>query len=371
MTRVSIAAMAVDAAIIGGGVVGLACAAAIARAPHLGKSTVVLERHRALGTETSSRNSEVIHAGLYYAPGSIKATTCVRGAELLYGWCAARGVPHARCGKIVVAVAHDEIGALEALAARATENGARVERVTAARAMEREPEVRCVAALLSPNTGVVDSHALVGSLASEVEARGGIVAKGRRVVAAERTGDRWTLSCEGPAGDERISAARVVNAAGLWADEVAALFGVDLPQYFVKGSYFRVKRPIVRGLVYPLPPRDGAGLGVHTTVDLAGNVRLGPDAEPARSREDYAVDESRRGAFHAAASRYLPSLRETDLEPDTAGIRPKIAVAASGQATGGDFVLRAEASAVHLAGIESPGLTAALALAERVVTLLS
>jgi len=349
--------MEVDAAVVGGGIVGLACAAAFA---HDGKTVVVLERHRGLGTETTSRNSEVIHAGLYYPPGSLKATTCVRGAELLYAWCAARGVPHARCGKMIVA-ADGETEALAKLARNAAENGAHVEPIGADRAREREPRVRCVAALWSPNTGIVDSHALVASVASEIERRGGVVARGRRVVAAEPRADGWTLAVDGVAGREEIAAACVVNAAGLFADEVAAMFGVQLQQRFVKGSYFRLKRPLVRSLVYPLPPANGS-LGIHTTIDLAGGVRLGPDAEPARSREDWSVDESRRGAFHAAASRYLEGLREDDLAPDMAGIRPKIA--------GGDFVMRLERGVVHLAGIESPGLTASLAIAERVVKLL-
>ncbi|HEY1955378.1 MAG TPA: NAD(P)/FAD-dependent oxidoreductase [Polyangiaceae bacterium] len=351
--------MEVDAAIIGGGVVGLACASALARA---GKTTVVLEKFRTLGSVTTSRNSEVIHAGLYYAPGSLKATTCVRGAALLYAWCAERQVPHARCGKLVVATSDVELGALDALAARAKENGATVELVGRDRIAELEPNVRAIAALHSPSTGIVSSHALALSLAADVESHGGILAKARRVVAAEPAADRWKLACEGPAGDETVTAARVVNAAGLWADEIASLFGVTLAQRFMKGSYFHVKRAVTRALVYPLPPADGS-LGIHTTVDLAGAVRLGPDAEPARSREDYGVDESRRSVFFEAASRYLQNLRIDDLTPDCAGIRPKHA--------SGDFELRAERGVVHLAGIESPGLTAALALGERVAMLLS
>jgi len=348
----------VDAAIIGGGVVGLACAAALARS---GKSAVVLERHRALGSETTSRSSEVIHAGLYYPRASLKATTCVRGAELLYAWCAARNVPHARCGKLVVAASDAEIPALEALAERARENGAFVELVDRARVTELEPNVRAVAALHSPSTGIVDSHALVASLAADFESLGGAIARARSVVAAEPAGDGWKLAIEGAAGRESVTAARVVNAAGLWADEVASLFGVAITQRLVKGSYFRVKPRVTRALVYPLPSLDGS-LGIHTTIDLAGGVRLGPDAEPARSREDYEVDESRRPAFFAA-SRYLQNLRIEDLAPDSAGIRPKHA--------SGDFVVQAERGAVHLAGIESPGLTASLALAERVAMLIS
>lgn len=351
--------MQVDAAVIGGGIVGLACAAEVARR---GKTVVLLERHRRLGTETTSRNSEVIHAGLYYPPGSLKATTCVRGAELLYAWCAARGVPHARCGKLVVAVEEGEVEALTKLARNAAENGARVELVGAARARELEPDVRCVAALRSPNTGIVDSHALVASVAAEVAERGGVVAAGRRLIAAEERGDGWKLTFSVGEGTDELVAGRVVNAAGLFADRVAGLFGVAATQTFMKGSYFRVRRRLVRSLVYPMPPPDGS-LGIHATVDLAGGVRLGPDATRAAAPDDYDVADARRGAFFAAGARYLPGLREDDLSPDLAGIRPKI--------TGGDFVLRAERGAVHLLGIESPGLTASLALAERVVEAVS
>jgi L-2-hydroxyglutarate oxidase LhgO len=355
----------VDAAIIGGGVVGLACAAAIARG---GKSTVVLEQHRALGTETTSRNSEVIHAGLYYVPGSLKATLCVRGAELLYEWCAAKAVPHARCGKLVVAVSDAEASALDALRARATTNGARVEMITGERARALEPNVEATCALVSPNTGIVDSHAFVATLAADIAAHDGIVAIGRRLVAAERSRDRWLLDCDGVVGRERIEASWVINAAGLYADDVAMKFGLDVVasgvrQQFVKGSYFRSRRALVKHLVYPVPPSHGHGLGVHATIDLAGHVRFGPDTEPAKSRDDYAVDELRAHSFGEAIRTYLPALRDEDLVPDTSGIRPKVA--------SGDFMFVSQGTVLHLAGIESPGLTAALAIAEHAVMIMS
>ena len=349
--------MDVDVAIIGGGIVGLACAAALSRA---GKSTVTLERHRALGTETTSRNSEVIHAGLYYPHGSLKATMCVRGASLLYEWCASRNVPHARCGKIVVATSADEVPRLEALAQNARGNGANVEMISVERALSLEPNVSCVAALWSPGTGIVDSHALVASLAADVAASDGIVAIGRTVTSTARA-DGWVLQCDGVAGREEIRAAFIVNAAGLHADVVAKMLGASYEQRFVKGTYFRSRRAVVTRLVYPLPHAEG--LGVHATVDLAGGVRFGPDTSPAASRDDYAVDESRRSAFADAVRRYIPSLEDDDLSPDMCGIRPKIA--------GGDFVIAKQNDAVHLVGIESPGLTAALAIAERVVMLVS
>ena len=310
--------------------------------------------------ETTSRNSEVIHAGLYYPPRSLKATMCVRGASLLYEWCASRGVPHARCGKIVLATSADEVPRLEALAENARTNGAHVEIVSADRARALEPNVACAAALLSPNTGIVDAHAFVASLAADVRAHEGIVAIGRTVTSAERS-DRWVLQCDGVAGREEIRAAVVVNAAGLYADVVAKMLGATYEQRFVKGTYFRSRRAVVSRLVYPLPHAEG--LGVHATIDLAGSVRFGPDTSPASSRDDYALDESRRAAFGEAVRRYIPTLRDDDLSPDTCGIRPKIA--------GGDFVIDRADDAVHLVGIESPGLTAALAIAERVVMLVS
>lgn len=349
----------VDAAVIGGGIVGLACASAFARG---GKRTVVLERHRRVATETTSRNSEVIHAGLYYPRASLKAITCVRGAELAYAWCVERGVPHARCGKLVVASSEEEVEALEALAVRARDNGARVEMISREAARAIEPEVLAVAALDSPNTGIVDSHAFAASLAADVDAHGGVIALGRRVVAVEHVSDRLRLVCDGVAGREVIDAAHVVNAAGLYADEIASMFGFEIRQRFVKGTYFRCSKKIVKRLVYPMPPKDGAGLGIHATVDLGGGVRFGPDTSPARSREDYEVDETRRADFFRAAVRYLPNLREENLTVDMCGIRPKVDT--------GDFIVEKKGAVVHLVGIESPGLTAALAIAERVAMLL-
>jgi len=351
--------MHVDAAVIGGGVVGVACAAALARAR---KDILLLEQHRALGTETTSRSSEVIHAGLYYPHGSLKAATCVRGAELLYAYCSTRGVSFARVGKLVVAVEPREEALLVDLEARAKSNGAQVAMIDRDRVQQLEPNVRAVSALVSPNTGIVDTHALVASLAADVTALAGTVALGRHVIGVEPLSDGWALTCDGVVGREVLEASFVVNAAGLYADEVAAMFGVRIRQRFVKGSYFRVNKPIVRGLVYPLPPGDGS-LGIHATVDLGGSVRIGPDTEPAQSRTDYALDESRRGAFHRAAARYLPGLREDDLTPDTAGIRPKV--------DGGDFIMERGQNVVHLLGIESPGITASLAIAERVAMLMA
>ncbi|MCU1278786.1 MAG: Aminobutyraldehyde dehydrogenase [bacterium] len=371
--------MSYDVAVVGGGVVGLACARELAAR---GRSVLLLERHARYGEETSSRNSGVVHAGIYYPTGSTKAELCVRGNRSLYQWCEERDVPFARVGKYIVAVEAAEEPALAEIAARARANGAvEVEPCGLEALRSAEPHVRAVAALWSPRTGIVDAAALMRSLFAAC-ADGVDFAFRRRVVAVERD-DRgaWILTARDPSGaKESAVAAQVVNAAGLDADELAALAGIDVDacgyrQRFVKGSYFRLrssKSSLVRHLVYPVPPRDQAGLGVHVTLELDGSVRLGPDVEPISRVYDYRVDADRASAFAAAASRYLPGICARDLSPDQAGIRPKLR-AADGAVP--DFVVREESAVglpgwVNLVGIESPGLTCCLEIATRVATLL-
>lgn len=310
---------------------------------------LVLERHKRVGQETSSRNSGVIHAGLYYKPGSLKATLCVPGNRALYDWCGNHDVPHAMLGKYVVAASADELPALENLLMRAHQNGA----VEVVGAEVSEPDVRAVAALWSPRTGIVDVHALMRSLQAAATADFAFL----EPVTAAQHGGVWTLSCS-----DTVTARTVVNAAGLDADEVAALAGFTYSQYFVKGNYFRLRRSRLRHLIYPLPPADLSGVGIHVTLELDGSARLGPDVEPVGRERNYAVDESRRDHFFAAASRYLRDLSPEDLSPDQAGIRPKT--------PGGDFIVEAERNWINLIGIESPGLTCSLVLADRVVALL-
>jgi L-2-hydroxyglutarate oxidase LhgO len=339
-----------DVAVIGAGVVGLACARAISAT---GRSVLVLERHRRFGQETSSRNSGVIHAGIYYAPGSMKATLCVPGNVALYDWCRAHDVPHLACGKYIVATSPAEEPALQDLLRRAHENGA----VEVSPSSVDEPDVRAISALFSPRTGIVDVHALMRSFQAAAQAD---FAWSTRVVAATREARGWTLTTD---GGESAGAACVVNAAGLDADEMAALAGFSHTQHFVKGNYFRLRRSRFKRLIYPLPPADLAGVGIHVTLELDGSARLGPDVEPLPDRaRDYRVDESRRERFFAAASRYLPHLSLDDLSPDQAGIRPKV--------KGGDFIVESARDWINLVGIESPGLTCSLVLADRVVALL-
>jgi L-2-hydroxyglutarate oxidase LhgO len=367
-----------DVAVVGAGVIGLACARELAAR---GRSVLVLERRARYGEETSSRNSGVIHAGIYYPTGSAKAELCVAGNRSLYEWCAAHDVPYAAVGKYIVAVEPAEEGELAAIGARAQANGAvEVVPCTLAELRAAEPNVRAVAALWSPRTGIVDAAALMRSLYAACGALGVDFALRRQVVAVERDGD-LRLRVRDPAGaDESVSAAQLVNAAGLDADEVAALAGCDVDawgyrQRFVKGSYFRLRAArasLVRHLVYPVPPRDQAGLGVHVTLELDGSVRLGPDVEAIERVQDYRVDDARAEAFAQAASRYLPAIVAADLAADQAGIRPKLRPAGGGVP---DFIVREESDRgrpglVNLVGIESPGLTACLEIARRVSSLL-
>lgn len=365
-----------DVVVVGGGVVGLAAAAALARA---GRDVLLFERRGGFGEEISSRNSGVIHSGLYYPTGSLKARLCVAGREALVARCERLRIPHRRTGKLVVATTPAEVEALERLRAQGSANGAPgLEILDAAALRAREPAVRGLAALWSPASGIVDPHALCGSFAAEAEAHGALLLRGRELVGIEARAAGLRVEVREPDGARtRIDCAAVVNAAGLAADAVAARAGLDPDAlgyriHPCKGDYFALApgAPLrLSTLVYPLP--TGAGLGIHATLDLGGRIRLGPDAEYV-ARVDYAVDAAKAGRFAEAAARYLPGLRAEWLAPDQAGVRPKLA--GPGEAFR-DFVVAEESAAglpglVSCIGIESPGLTAAAAIAERVVALL-
>ncbi len=366
----------IDTAVIGAGVVGLAVGRAIALA---GREVIVLEKNARIGEETSARNSEVIHAGLYYPTGSLKARLCVTGRELLYAFCASHEVPHRRCGKVLVAAEPPQIKKLDVLHAQALANGVRdVERLTAAEVNALEPAVRAVAGLWSPATGIVDSHAFMLALRGDLEQAGGAVAVQTRVVGAARANAEWRIDCATADGNFELRARTVVNAAGLHATNVARLFepnATDLPTpVLAKGHYFGCAgRSPFTHLIYPLP-EDG-GLGVHATLDLGGRVRFGPDVEwldagvNAESL-DYAVDERRAPSFYAAIRSYWPELPDGGLVPAYTGVRPKVGF---GGRVATDFLLVPRgnsAGLMHLFGIESPGLTASLAIAEHVAGLL-
>jgi L-2-hydroxyglutarate oxidase LhgO len=341
---------------------------------------LIVERNREIAQETSARNSEVIHAGIYYPEGSLKAQLCVEGARLLYARCAERDIPHRRIGKLIVAANASEIAALESLRARGIANGlAGLEIIGPEEVARREPALRCAAALVSPDTGIVDSHALCVSFLAEAQSFGAELARCAEVIAIERVRSGYRIHAREAGGARSaIECAAVVNAAGLRADAIArcAGFDVDARGYRIrpcKGDYFALRRSraaSVSVLVYPLP-RD-AGLGIHLGIDLAGRLRVGPDAEYVDEIR-YEVDERKRASFAAAVRRYLPALDDAALTPDFAGVRPKLA--GPGEPFR-DFVIQEESDAgmpafVNLIGIESPGLTAAPAIAQRVSELLS
>lgn len=362
-----------DVVVVGAGVVGLACALEQARS---GKSVVLIEREPGAGREISSRNSGVIHAGIYYPEDSLKTRLCIEGRKRLYRWCEAEGVPHARTGKLIVATNPRDEGRLRALARHAKQVGAgKLEWLSGVEAQAREPELRCASALYSPESGVVDVHELVSSLLRAFRAAGGAVAFQTFVESIQRLSGRWQVSTIDTMGRSAgLPAVNVINAAGLGALDIAERSGLALGDrpwrlYPCKGSYFvlRASAPPTRhSLIYPLP--QGGGLGVHITADLSGTRRAGPDAQYIDD-VSYDVDESRAWAFAEAVGRYLPGIRPEHLGPDYAGVRPKLVGPGGGFA---DFVIATPPSQpgfVHLIGIESPGLTASLAIAARVAML--
>ena len=360
-----------DCTVVGGGVVGLAVARALALA---GREVVILEAEEAIGTHTSSRNSEVIHAGIYYPQGSLKARACVRGKTLLYEYCVRHGIPHARCGKLIVATSPGQLPELQGIQARAHANGVTdVVQMSGEQALALEPELSCVAALYSPSTGVIDSHALMLAYLGDAETSGAMLALNARLERAIVRNEGIELQV---AGAEPILARCVVNSAGLSAPGVASrIEGYPLAraprELYAKGNYYALTghAPFSR-LVYPVP--EPGGLGVHVTLDLAGQARFGPDVEWVE-RIDYSVDPNRADRFYAAIRRYWPGLPDGALTPGYAGIRPKISGPGEPAA---DFVIQGTAEhgvagLVNLFGIESPGLTASLALADDVARLVS
>jgi len=357
-----------DVAVIGAGVVGLGVARALARA---GREVFVLESERFVGFHASSRNSEVIHAGIYYPPGSLKARLCVEGKRALYGYCTEQGVAHARIGKLIVATSEEEVPALGRLKANADASGVTdLVVLSQAEVRELEPEVSCVRGLFSPSTGIIDSHALMAALRRDAEAAGAQIALATPVL----SGRVCPEGIELVAGLGEPFTARfrlVVNCAGPWAQKVARrIEGVPPacvpPQHFAKGHYFVMAgRVPFRHLVYPVPVPGG--LGTHLTLDLAGQARFGPDVQWT-DRVEYSFDESRAPAFYQAIRRYYPGLPDGALAPGFTGVRAKIAPAG---APAPDFQIQGPADhgvpgLVNLYGIESPGLTSVLALAEHV-----
>jgi L-2-hydroxyglutarate oxidase LhgO len=358
--------------VVGAGVVGLAVARAAACAGHY---VVVAEAAAAIGTGISSRNSEVIHAGIYYPTGSTRARLCARSRRMLYDFCASHGVPHRKCGKLIVATRAAELDRLEAIHAQGRANGVEgLELIDGAAARRLEPALACAAALCSPQTGIIDSHSYMTALRGDLEDRGGSIAFNTRIERLAPAGSGWRAAF----GDEPQWAAfdAVVNAAGLGAQRLAgATEGYPAARrprlLLAKGNYFSCAgRPVFSRLIYPVPAPGG--LGVHVTLDLAGRMRFGPDVEWIEA-ENYDVDAGRAAAFYQRIRDYWPDLPDGALLPDYAGIRPKLTGPGEPAA---DFMIDAPkdhglAGLVHLFGIESPGLTASLLLAEEVVSYLT
>ncbi|MBD2841008.1 NAD(P)/FAD-dependent oxidoreductase [Erythrobacter rubeus] len=362
----------VECIVIGGGVIGLACGASIARS---GREVLVLEAEDAIGTHTSSRNSEVVHAGIYYPKGSLKALLCRRGRDMLYRYAEERSIPHRRIGKLIVATSPEQLAQLAQIADRAAGNGVEDLRHLSPRDVSAmEPALRSSGALLSPSTGIIDSHALMLALEAELQEHGGMVVLRTEVTAIEPQSSGFIVETRG-AEAGRIRARHIINCAGLraigLAQQIAQLNEDTVPQaHFSVGHYYRLSGPSpCERLVYPVP--EPGGLGIHLTLDLANQAKFGPDvrwiAEP-----DYRFDDSARDRFAAAIQTYLPGITADDLVPDYTGVRPKIV---GPNEPDGDFRIdganhHGVPGLINLFGIESPGLTASLAIADHVAQII-
>jgi len=363
-----------DITIIEAGVVGLAIAAQLA---HRDRVVYVLEKNERFGQETSSRHSGVIHSGIYYPYGSLKSKLCVEGNHLLYELCQEHGIGHARLGKLIVAASDEETGQLQELKAKGQRNGAEGLRMISMSELKgMEPNVEGIAALLSPSTGIIDSHALMEHFVARAKDGGAEIAYCKKVVGLKKVSAGYKVTVEENDKEKFSFTTRIlINCAGLYCDKIAELAGIDLDEagyrlHYCKGEYFSVgggKSKLVKRLIYPVPEVKDTGLGVHVTLDLEGRMRLGPNTQYVDSI-DYAVDSRHKDSFYKSAKRMLPFIEYADLEPEMAGIRPKL------QGPGEDvkdFVIRDERDKglpgfINLIGIESPGLTSSPAIARYV-----
>ncbi|MEX2033779.1 MAG: NAD(P)/FAD-dependent oxidoreductase [Xanthobacteraceae bacterium] len=360
--------------VVGAGVVGLAVARAAALKGH---EVIVAEATRGIGNGVSSRNSEVIHGGMYYPTGSLRALHCPRGRRMMVEFCAAHGVPHRKCGKLIVATEDAEVGKMAAILQQGQANGVEgLAMIDGASARALEPALNCVAALHSPETGIVDSHSFMRALHGDLEDRGGAIAFNTKVERLIHIQAGWLVRYSGSETGE-LAVDAVVNSAGLGAQVLARHTEDYAPErvprlVLARGNYFGYAgRPVFSRLIYPAPRIDG-GLGIHVTLDLAGRMRFGPDVEWIEE-ENYDVNASRAASFYASIRRYWPALKDGMLQPDYAGIRPKLTGPGEPAA---DFMIEGPAQhglpgLVHLFGIESPGLTSSLSLADAVIAHLS
>ncbi|HEX2919966.1 MAG TPA: NAD(P)/FAD-dependent oxidoreductase [Bacteroidales bacterium] len=363
--------------IIGGGVIGLAIAEELSlHFPEL----FLLERHSSFGQETSSRNSEVIHAGIYYPEGSLKARFCVEGNILLYEYCRKFDIPHSKCGKLIIASTQGEVAILENIKRSALKNGVNLEVIERERLSIMEPEVSAIKALLSPTTGIVDSHSLMKRFETNTINNGGNVVYKCEVIAVKKINDGYEVHVKN-ADNTTFSFTTnfLINCAGLEADKISEMVGIKdekLRIVFCKGDYYKVRSTInkkIKRLIYPVPHPNMEGIGVHLTIDMAGGVRLGPDVEYLKTNiYDYRLSGNKKEAFFQSAKKFLPSLRFDDISPDMAGIRPKIQKPGEPQK---DFYIKEESSRglkgfINLVGMESPGLTSCIAIAKYVKSLI-
>jgi L-2-hydroxyglutarate oxidase LhgO len=361
-----------DILIIGAGVVGLAVAKELSS---ISKDVIIIEKNKSFGQETSSRNSEVIHGGMYYPSGTLKAELCVNGRHLLYQLCDEKKIPHKKVGKLIIATDKFELSALEALFAQGKNNGVEgLEIISKAQINKLESKVSGIAALHSPETGIIDSHRLMDYLLTAAKENGASVVYNAEVTAIKMSKNGYMVTIKNNSEVIEIKALVVINCAGLDSDIVAGMVGIDIVKekynlYYCKGQYFRVKpekSKFISRLVYPVPSLRSGGLGIHATPDLAGSLRLGPDDNYLENRiKDYSVEERRKNDFLNSAVKFIPFLEESDLSPDLSGIRPKLQPKEGGFR---DFIINDEAGKgfpgfINLVGIESPGLTASLAIA--------
>ena len=365
----------IDVLIIGAGVVGLAIAKELAQKE---KNIVVAEKNKFFGQETSSRNSEVIHAGMYYPTGTLKAQLCIEGRNLLYQLCASCGIAYKKIGKLIVATEKEEVPSLDTLFNLGRTNAVEGLKMLSRKELNQlEPNVSGICALHSPETGIIDSHQLMQYFLDEAKNQGAMFVFNSEIIAITKVPDGYKVSIKNGNEVSQIKTQIVINCAGLDSDTVAGMAGVNIKEYhyelhYCKGQYFRLsgnKAKLINRLVYPVPKPKSGGLGIHVTLDLTGSMRLGPDDKYLEDRDkNYDVDISRRLDFYTSAKKFLPFIEENELQPDTSGIRPKL----QGQNEGfRDFVIREERGLglpgfINLIGIESPGLTATPAIAKMV-----
>lgn len=364
-----------DITVIGAGVVGLSVASELSRTC---KDIIVVERNPSFGQETSSRNSEVIHAGIYYPKESLKLKTCLEGRKLLYEFCMRSKIPHKRIGKLIIAVDKSETADLEKLFLRGKENGVDdLVMISKAEINKMEPRIKAEAAIYSPSTGILDTHSYMKCLLRSFKDNGGQVAYNTEVVGISRTSAGYEIEVAGEGGERFVFDSRVViNCAGLNSDKVAAMAGIDKGEYrikYCKGDYFRfaqAKDAPVKHLVYPVPEEHKGVLGIHLTPDLTGSIRLGPDDQYVE-RPDYKIDPRKAALFYESVKRFLPSIKCEDIVPDTSGTRPRLQGPGEGFR---DFIISHEEKYsmpgfFNLIGIESPGLTASLSIAKMAASL--